>query len=190
MVAITRLETTFYNHSKDVAVSMARGENLKRLSIRPLVRIRVGAHFFGMVLAFIKGDPTDQWKRWSGARTDGERFPPLVCPRLPRPCRGTARVVEGLPRPSTCSIAGPLRWRAPGRRFSHPPHAYNASQRTSLRSPLLPRGGLLFFSSDQVKSPRSHASRGNARWYAERPIPRQDAERLPLAFPRGARERG
>ncbi len=39
------------------------------------------------------------WKQGSGARTVGERFPPPLRSRLPRPCGGRDGYREGFPRP-------------------------------------------------------------------------------------------
>jgi|GEM_PF-4100652 hypothetical protein len=88
-------------------MSRMQAECRKFLSIGCLVRLSISVRCFGMALAKNPKRPDRFVEAWSGARSIGERSPPPLCPRLPRPCRRTASVVEGLPPvPSTHSPRG------------------------------------------------------------------------------------
>jgi hypothetical protein len=156
----------FYKKPRGIAGLSSRRGKRKHLPMCDLIRIRVLVRFFGTVLALTTSDPTDQWKRWSGARSVGKQSPPLFCPRSPVRDLGPRGLSRDSPVFSTFVHAGPIPRRAPGRRFSFPPHAYTASQRTPLLSPLLPpqRASLFFTKSSRILSfPHRAWERGETR---------------------------
>jgi hypothetical protein len=161
MVAITRLVTIFYNHSESAASLSARGANLKRLSICQLVRIHISGRFSARCLLLLKATRPISGSGGRVLARMANGFPHWFAHGSPVRVMGPRRLLRDTPVlqcvPSRDHSAGERLDNAspiplmPAIQVSEPP----------LRSPPLPRGGLLFFPSDRVKSFRSLAECGN-----------------------------
>jgi len=82
-----------------------RARRRNHLQTGELVHLILGAFFSARCLQREMATRPISWKRWSGARTVGERFPPPLRSRQPRPCRA-ARVIErASPVLSACAVA-------------------------------------------------------------------------------------
>jgi hypothetical protein len=117
-----------------------------RFSFKPLqpadLMPGTGSGFFvGTARAWRRGDPTDSWKRWSGARSISGRFPPTVRPATPAvkwACSGGRRAPPSF-RPRPLPLRIDLRYLGDASPFLLTP--LPASHRTPLSHPL-PRGWL------------------------------------------------
>ena len=152
MVAITRSKPIFTKNRRATPDSRCREKNRKPLPIGRLLRIRISALFFGTVVATNKGRPDRFAEAWSGARSVGQRFPPPFDPRFPVRVVGPRGLLRDSPRLLDAYPGGTAPKASAWTRFSHPPHAYNTSQRTPLPSPSLPprRASLFFLDSSKI----------------------------------------
>lgn len=120
---------------------------------------RLGVGFSARGLLLQQRDPTVLWKWWSGLRSVGERFPPLVRSRFPRP-RGVCVGCREASPSSRREPCGTPPKRVPDARFSHPPHSLSCKSANPLVSRSAPpRSGSSSFATAAALPPPRPADR-------------------------------